>query len=123
MATLGMTLENVAPGDVSIAFNHRPDLTQQNGYLHAGVTTTALDSACGYAALTLMPAQADVLSVEFKTNLLRPAKGERFLARAEVLKAGRTLMVCEAQAFCVDGETQVLIASMTATMIVVLPRD
>ena len=122
MTTLGMTLARVAPGEVDIAFEHRPDLTQQHGFLHAGVLATALDSACGYAAFSLMPADAAVLSVEFKTNLLRPASGKKFLARAQVLKPGRTVTVCEAKAYAVDGDSEVLVASMTGTMMTVLGR-
>jgi len=96
---------------------YRADLTQQNGYLHAGVVTTIADSACGYAAMSLMPAEAGVLSVEFKVNLLRPARGESFLARAEVIKAGRTLTVVRADVFALaeDAERQ-LVATMQGTM-------
>lgn len=122
MATLGMELARVAPGEVDILFRHRPDLTQQHGYMHAGILSTALDSACGYAAFSLMPADADVLSVEFKTNLLRPARGELFVARAQVLKAGRTVTVCEAKAYALDGDRETLVASMTGTMMTILRR-
>ena len=73
--------------------------TQQHGFMHAGIMTAALDSACGYAAFSLMPANAEVLTVEFKTNLLAPARGSRFVFRAQVVKPGRTLTFCEAQAY------------------------
>lgn len=122
MATLGMELGRVAPGEVEVLFRHRPDLTQQHGFLHAGILATALDNACGYAAFSLMPPGAQVLSVEFKTNLLRPARGERFVARGTVLKAGRTVSVCEAKAYALDGDRETLVASMTGTMMTVLER-
>src|SRR4051812_17092095 len=91
MKLIGARLTLIEPGIVEITLSYRDDLTQQNGYLHAGIVTTIADSACGYAAYTLMPAGSSVLSVEFKINLLRPAQGESFTARAEVIKAGRTL--------------------------------
>lgn len=81
MTTLGVTLQRVEPGEVDLAFAYRADLTQQHGFIHGGVVTAAVDSACGYAALSMMPAGSAVLSVEFKVNLLAPAEGERFLAR------------------------------------------
>jgi uncharacterized protein (TIGR00369 family) len=116
LATLGARVTRVAPGevDVEIAFDER--LTQQHGYLHAGALTTALDSACGYAALTLMPEETAVLTVEFKVNLLAPAAGERFLARGRVVRAGRTLTVCRGDAVAFDGDEERHVATMTATM-------
>ena len=92
-------------------------MTQQHGYLHAGVVTTIADSAAGYAAYSLMPAGSEVLSVEFKVNLLRPAKGERFRARAEVIEAGKTLTVVQADVFAVTEQGDQLIATMLGTMI------
>ena len=120
MKLIGASLSLVEPGVVEIELPYRKDLTQQNGYLHAGIVTTIADSACGYAAFTLMPAGSGVLSVEFKVNLLRPAKGETFLSRAEVIKAGRTLTVVRADVFAVDekGERE-LVATMQGTMICV----
>ena len=117
MNLIGARLLTVEPGMVEITLPYRADLTQQNGYLHAGVVTTIADSACGYAAMSLMPAEAGVLSVEFKVNLLRPARGESFLARAEVIKAGRTLTVVRADVFALaeDAERQ-LVATMQGTM-------
>ncbi|MFW6079671.1 MAG: PaaI family thioesterase [Gemmatimonadota bacterium] len=94
MATIGAELVRVEPGLVEIAFGHRADLTQQHGYLHAGVVAAVADSASGYAALTLTAPEAEVLAVEFKVNLLRPAKVGRFLARGRVVRPGRTLTVC-----------------------------
>jgi len=120
MNLIGARLSLVEPGVVEITLPYRADLTQQHGYLHAGVITTIADSACGYAAFTLMPAGANVLSVEFKVNLLRPAQGETFSARAEVIKAGRTLTVVRADVFGIlKDEEKELVASMQATMICV----
>lgn len=116
MATLGATLAKVEPGLVDIALPWRDDLTQQGGVLHAGIVAAVLDSACGYAAFTLMPEDSDVVSVEFKLNLLAPAKGERIVARARVRKAGRTLTVCDADGFAVTGAEEKLVATMTGTM-------
>src|SRR5918912_1005150 len=99
MATIGARLTEVRPGEVEIELPFRPDLTQQHGYLHAGIVTAVIDSACGYAALSLMPAAAEVLSVEFKVNLLAPARGELFRARGRVVKAGRTITVCAGDLF------------------------
>ena len=123
MATLGARLARVEPGAVDVELPWREDLTQQSGVLHAGVVAAVLDSACGYAALTLMPAEAEVVSVEFKVNLLAPALGDRLVARAIVKKAGRTLSVCDADAFAVSGSEEKLVASMTGTMMTVLPRQ
>jgi uncharacterized protein (TIGR00369 family) len=117
MQTIGATLETVAPGRADIGLTFRADLTQQHGYLHAGVVATIADSACGYAAYTLMPADASVLTVEYKINLLSPARGDRFIARATVLRPGRTLTVAQADVFaCTDG-TEVRTATMLATLI------
>jgi uncharacterized protein (TIGR00369 family) len=116
MDLIGARLGRVEPGIVEIEIDVREDLTQQNGYIHAGIVTTVLDSACGYAAFSLMPADAGVVSVEFKVNLLAPAKGERIRAYAEVKRAGRTLTVCSADAFAVDGEGETICATMLATM-------
>ena len=122
MATLGARLVAVAPGAVDIALPFREDLTQQHGFLHAGIVGTVLDSACGYAAYTLMPADAEVLSVEYKLNLLAPARGESVVARARVRKAGRTITVCEADAFAVNRGAEKLVATMTGTMMCVRDR-
>lgn len=117
MQLIGASLRRVEPGEIDIELPYRHDLTQQNGYLHAGILTTVADSACGYAAYTLMPAGADVLSVEFKVNLLRPAMGEMFVSEARVIKAGKTLTVvsCDVQAWS-TGEAK-LVATMLATII------
>ena len=120
MHLIGAELSLVEPGVVEIKLPYRADLTQQNGYLHAGIVTTIADSACGYAAYSLMPASSEVLSVEFKVNLLRPARGEMFVARAEVVKSGRTLTVVRADVSSIAGSgDKELVATMLGTMICV----
>jgi uncharacterized protein (TIGR00369 family) len=124
MHLFGATMERVDPGVVEIRIAMRDDLTQQHGFLHAGVVTSIVDSACGYAALSLMPPDAAVLSVEFKVNLLAPGRGERFVARGRVLKPGRTLHVCFGEVFALAGAggEERLIATMMATMMAVRDR-
>jgi uncharacterized protein (TIGR00369 family) len=117
MTTLGARLVSVTPGDVVIELPWREDLAQQHGVLHAGAVATVADSACGYAALSLMPAGAAVMSVEFKVNLLAPGHGDRFVAHGRVRRAGRTLTVCQGTVQAVDGGEEREIAIMTATMI------
>ena len=117
MALLGATLTVVSPGVVEIAFPFKRELTQQDGFIHAGIITTAADSACGYAALSSMPAGSDVLSVEFKVNLLSPGRGDLFRADARVVRPGRTLTVCQAEVTAVTGSEDVVVALMQATMI------
>jgi uncharacterized protein (TIGR00369 family) len=117
MATLGAELADIAGGRVVISLPIEPRLSQQHGFLHAGVVVAALDSACGYAALTLMPAESEVLSVEFKVNLLAPASGERLVAEGEVVRAGRTLTVCRGDAFAEGDGERVHVATMLATMV------
>lgn len=117
MNLIGARLALVEPGIVEIELPFRADLTQQDGFLHAGVITTVADSAAGYAAFTLMPAGSRVLSIEFKVNLLRPALGETFIARAEVIKAGRTLTVVRADVFARrENSEKELVATMQGTM-------
>ncbi len=122
METLGARLLHVAPGEVEIELAFREELTQQHGFLHAGVVTTVLDSACGYAAFSLMPADAAVLSIEFKVNLLAPARGERLIARGRVTRAGRNVTVCAGDAFVVEEERERHVATMLATMMTVRDR-
>ncbi len=122
MATIGARLAHVAAGEVEIRVPFRPDLTQQHGFLHAGVVTTALDSACGYAAFSLMPAGSGVLSVEFKTSLLAPAVGDELVARGRVVRAGRTITVCQGDAFMLAGGVETQVATMLATMMTVRDR-
>jgi uncharacterized protein (TIGR00369 family) len=119
MSTLGAELTAVVEGGVEIRLPFSPSLTQQNGYLHAGAIAAVLDSACGYAALTVSADDKDVLSVEFKLNLLAPATGEVFAARAQVKRAGRTLTVCAADALAISGGREKLIATMLATIMAV----
>ena len=118
MRVIGAELSLLEPGIVEITLPYRSDLAQQHGYLHAGIVTTIADSAAGYAAYSLMPAGAEVLSVEFKVNLLRPAQGKSFVARAEVIKPGRTLTVARADVFGVaESGDRALVATMLATII------
>jgi len=123
MATLGIEIVWLKPGEIELKMPYAPAYTQQHGFTHAGVIATALDSACGYAAFSLMPADAAVLTVEFKTNLLAPAKGEYFLIRGRVVKPGRTITVCDGQAFAVVGGTEKLIATMTGTLMALFDRE
>ena len=123
MATLGITLAHVAPGRVVLEMQHRPDLTQQHGFLHAGVVSTALDSACGYAAFSLMPADAAVLTIEFKVNLVAPARGPWFRFEGAVIKPGRTITVVEGRATERGDKGERLVATMTATVMTVLGRE
>ena len=119
MATIGARLSRVAPGEVEIELQFREDLTQQHGYLHAGVVAAVVDSACGYAALTLAPAGFEVVSIEFKLNLLSPARGECFVARARVKRAGRNVTVCAGDLFARAGGAEKVVATMLATMMTV----
>jgi uncharacterized protein (TIGR00369 family) len=123
MKLIGAELTRVSAGIVEIEMPFRLDLTQQHGFLHAGIISAALDSACGYAAYSLMPEGASVLTIEFKVNLLAPGKGERFVFRGEVTKGGRTIMVADGRAYAVTDNGSRLIASMTGTMMVVTNRD
>lgn len=126
MATLGAELERVAPGEVDVRLAFRPELTQQHGFLHAGVVSAVMDSACGYAALTLMDVDAAVLSVEFKVQLLAPARGAWFRASGRVVRAGRTLTTvtgeCRAYAQEVAAGDGELVAMLTGTMMAVRDR-
>lgn len=123
MATLGARLVAVEPGRVLIALPHGPHLSQQHGFVHAGMLTTAVDSACGYAAATLMPADAGVLTVEFKVNLMAPARGPLLHCEGRVTKAGRTLSFVEGRVWQdgADGRPQ-LVATMSATMMTISGR-
>lgn len=123
MATLGACLARVQPGEVDIELDWAKGLTQQHGFLHAGMVSTALDSACGYAAFTLMPADAAVLTIEFKINLLAPAQGDRFRMEGRVLKPGRTITVCEGRAYALRDNQEKLVATMGCTLMVVSDRQ
>lgn len=117
MAHLGAVLGVVEPGAVEIELPIAAHHTQQNGFVHAGVLATVCDSACGYAALTMMPADKTVLSIEFKIHLLAPASGERLLARGSVVRAGRTITTCLGEVYSITGAERKKVALMTATMI------
>jgi uncharacterized protein (TIGR00369 family) len=122
MRSLGISIAQLEPGEAELEMAYSAGFAQQNGFVHAGIITAGLDTACGLAAFTLMPAGADVLTVEFKTNLLAPARGERFLFRATVLKPGRTLTFCEARAYAAQDKSEALVATMTGTMMAMIPR-
>lgn len=116
MKTIGARMTRVSPGEVVIELAFREDLTQQHGFVHAGIITAIVDSACGYAALSLMPPNSGVLTVEYKANFLSPAKGSTFIATGRVLKAGRTLTVCAGDVVAVDDGKEKHVATMLATM-------
>jgi uncharacterized protein (TIGR00369 family) len=119
MTTIGASLVAVREGEVEIALPYSAALTQQHGFVHGGVVTTIVDSACGFAALSMMPAEAAVLTIEFKVNLLSPAKGERLRAVGRVVRPGRTLMVCLGEVFAEEAGRSKQVALMTTTMMVV----
>ena len=119
MESIGGRLRQVAPGEVEIEAPVREDLSQQHGYLHAGVVTALLDSACGYSALTLSPPGTEVLSVEFKVNFLAPASGTVVVARGRVVRAGRSITVCAGEAIVTDDSRDTAVATMLATMLIV----
>lgn len=123
MKTIGASLGAIEPGRVLIELPHSPALTQQHGFLHAGMIATALDSACGYAAFTLMPADAGILTIEYKINLVAPGKGQRFRMEGAVIKPGRTITLVEGRAFAIDEGREKLIATMTATEMTITGRD
>jgi uncharacterized protein (TIGR00369 family) len=123
MSTIGARLTTVAAGQAIIELPFRSDLTQQHGFLHAGIVATIVDSACGYAALTLMPRDTAVLTAEYKVNLVSPASGDTFIARASVLKSGRTLTVARGDAFALQAGTEKLIATMLATIMTIHNRN
>jgi uncharacterized protein (TIGR00369 family) len=123
MGTLGASLVDIAPGRVVIELPWAAALSQQHGFLHAGMVATALDSACGYAGFTLMPEGAGVLTIEFKINLLAPAKGQRFRMVGEVIKPGRTITVTEGRAYAIDDGREKLIATLGATLMTITGRD
>jgi len=123
MATLGASLGDIQPGRVVIEMAWAAGLSQQHGFLHAGMVATALDSACGYAGFTLMPEGAGVLTIEYKINLLAPAKGQRFRMVGQVVKPGRTVTVTEGRAYAIDDGREKLIATMGATLMTIIGRD
>ena len=123
MQTIGASLLEVRPGQVKIGLPFDRRLTQQDQFIHAGVSSTIMDSACGYAAFSLMPAEARVLTIEFKINLLAPAAGERFRAIGKVLKPGRSVFVAETELYAESGHNSKLVATMVATLMAVVSND
>ncbi|GAA0685591.1 hotdog fold thioesterase [Kitasatospora atroaurantiaca] len=122
MGHLGARIAHIAPGRVHIVLPGRPEVTQQNGYFHAGATSAIADSAGGYAAFTLFPEDTSVLTVEYKINLLAPAVGDHIEAVGTVLKSGRTLTVCRLEVFGVRGGERSLVATGQQTLICVNAR-
>lgn len=120
--TLGITLARIEPGKLELRMPYDAKFSQQNGFLHGGVISAGLDTACGLASYTLMPAHADILTVEFKINLLAPAKGQTFRFVGHVVKPGRTLVVSEGHAYANDDGREKLIATMSATMMTMVSR-
>ena len=123
MKTFGATLTVASKEGIEIRMPYREELTQQHGFLHAGVVSTILDSACGLAALAHMPAKANVLAIEYKINFVSPAKGDTFVARGRVVKAGRTISVCSGNVFSVTNGAEKLAATMISTMMTVIDHD
>jgi uncharacterized protein (TIGR00369 family) len=123
MATLNIEIVDLDAGEVQLKMPYSAAYAQQHGFIHAGIITTALDTACGYAAFSLMPEDAAVLTIEFKTNLIAPARGDYFQFRARVLKPGRTITVCEAQAFAAEEGKEKLVATMTGTLMALFGRE
>lgn len=119
MQTMGITVADVAPGRVVLAMPFNPAFSQHHGFIHAGTITSGMDSACGFAALTLMDAESEVLTVEFKCSFMAPAKGQLFRFEGNVLKSGRTLTFTEGRAIAIDGTQEKAIATITATMMAV----
>lgn len=122
MQTFGAKLGTVEAGHVIIDLPFNEHLTQQHGFMHAGIVAAVADSACGYAAFTLMPPDAAVLTVEFKVNLLAPARGDRFMAKARVVRAGRTLTTCSADVIAIERGEERVVATMLATIMTPLNR-
>ena len=123
LGLIGATIRKVTPGAVEIELPYRADLCQQHGFLHGGIITTIVDSACGYAALSLMAPETGVLAVEFKINLLSPGVGERFIARGQVVRSGRTITVCSGEVVALQGDAEKPIALMQATIMAIRGRE
>ncbi|RLA15977.1 MAG: phenylacetic acid degradation protein [Gammaproteobacteria bacterium] len=119
MKTIGASIKAIGAGEIEIEFPYQSSLTQQNGFIHAGIVSTVLDSACGYAAFSLMPEDASVLTIEFKINLLSPAKGDRFRGYGKVKKAGRTISVAEAELYAFSDQGRKLVATMVGTLMAI----
>lgn len=122
LVTLGARLATITPGFAEIRLPYRADLTQQHGFVHGGAVATVLDSACGYAAFSLMPSDAGILTVEFKVNFLAPAQGDELVAQGKVIKPGRTITVCWGEAYTKTGGETKLVATMVATLMMIAGR-
>ena len=120
--TMNISITDIRPGEVELQFPYQTELTQQHGFIQAGIIAAVLDNACGYAAFSLMPEEASVLSVEFKVNLLAPAQGDSFLAIGKVKKPGRNITFTEGELFAFQNEQKKLIASMNATIMAIYDR-
>ena len=123
MQSLGAVISRVKPGEVEIEMPYRADFTQQHGFVHGGIVTAIVDSACGYAALSLSAPETAVLTVEYKVNFLAPAKGDRLLARGEVVRPGSTVTVCKGDVVAYDGGDEKLVASMLTPMMLMPNRS
>ncbi|WBY00438.1 PaaI family thioesterase [Ramlibacter tataouinensis] len=123
METIGARMVRAEAGEVEIQLPWAPHVTQQHGFLHGGIVGAALDSACGYAASTLMPADVGVLSIEYKVNFVAPARGQRFRMVGTVIKPGRTISVVEGRAYAIDEGREKLVATMSATMMAISGRE
>jgi len=119
MATLGVILEDVQQGQITLSLSHAPHILQQQGFIHGGVICSVLDSACGYSALSVTPEGHEVLTIELKTSFMRPASSGRLLVKGRVLKAGRRVSYTEAEAFAEDDGKQILVAKMSSTLAIV----
>jgi uncharacterized protein (TIGR00369 family) len=123
MMLIGAELTRIQHGSVEIELGYRPELTQQHGFLHAGVISAALDSACTYAAYTMIEPDVSILTIEFKVNLLSPGKGDRFLFRGEITKPGSNIIVADGRAYAIGDGPAKLIASMTGTKMALRGRE
>lgn len=123
MTLIGARMTRVDPGEVEIELPYSESITQQHGFVHGGILAAVLDSACGFAALSLFPAGSGVLTVEYKVNFLAPARGDTFRFAGRVRKLGRTLTLTEADAFAQTDGTEKLVATLTATMMTLTGRD
>ena len=123
MQSLGAVIGRVKPGSVEIEMPYRADFTQQHGFVHGGIVTAIVDSACGYAALSLSVRETQVLTVEYKVNFVAPARGDRLLARGEVVRSGSTITVCKGDVFAYEGKDEKLVASMLTTMMLMPNRS
>lgn len=123
MNTVGAKLVLIRPGHVELECEYNKKFTQQHGFIHAGIVSTVLDSACGYSAFSLMPKNSAVLTIEFKINFLSPAQGEKFIAIGKVKKPGKTITVCDGELYAVNKNDRKLVATMTGTLMSIPNRE